>query len=482
MLQTTPSQLNSAPLIAMFEPYEFCKEEMDRFKSRCLGQASLRVGSHMYSSCAFFEIVSENSDGHQSEEEMLVESPLGEVCLPPKKRKRSTCLKSSMRYTIVFCMEGLTELSLDRPFYLLPRHAVTECLTSAAPHQIVISFFPPVLGRCDCRLTEDTMVFKTALEELAAVCSHSCKHTSQDGKGHVTNAMLSNVSFELYRAIKQMVFNYEQMCQNMMALMTLHHEQVSHHKSEMMYIEKELEELPKPNDDLKDNLTDPVEEKVTKPRSSSKSKPSIAKSTPPQSNSQIKKCLYCGSKSTPMWRRGPQGAGTLCNACGVKWKHGKILNGHPDDYISPHPYDPAPLPPRRGSKPDKKRKKSITTHRRVTKKKSIQYDEYSIDKEEEDEDEGEYFAVPSSTATTTPHAPQVWEGQSTSSSTSDSYSPLESFTVSANTSPSLLIEQKQSETRRDLSDLMSYDTETLSVYVGEDAVEAAAVLTLLKRS
>ncbi|OZJ06094.1 hypothetical protein BZG36_01133 [Bifiguratus adelaidae] len=41
----------------------------------------------------------------------------------------------------------------------------------------------------------------------------------------------------------------------------------------------------------------------------------------------VKKCAYCGSKSTPMWRRGPHGAGTLCNACGVKWKHGKILQG-----------------------------------------------------------------------------------------------------------------------------------------------------------
>ena len=28
-----------------------------------------------------------------------------------------------------------------------------------------------------------------------------------------------------------------------------------------------------------------------------------------------------------MWRRGPNGAGTLCNACGVKWKNGKILVG-----------------------------------------------------------------------------------------------------------------------------------------------------------
>ncbi|KAI8872318.1 hypothetical protein GQ42DRAFT_161416 [Ramicandelaber brevisporus] len=40
-----------------------------------------------------------------------------------------------------------------------------------------------------------------------------------------------------------------------------------------------------------------------------------------------KRCEYCGSRSTPMWRRGPAGAGTLCNACGVKWKNGKILHG-----------------------------------------------------------------------------------------------------------------------------------------------------------
>lgn len=38
-----------------------------------------------------------------------------------------------------------------------------------------------------------------------------------------------------------------------------------------------------------------------------------------------RKCFYCGVRTTPMWRRGPEGAGTLCNACGVKWKNGKIL-------------------------------------------------------------------------------------------------------------------------------------------------------------
>ncbi|KAL1922065.1 uncharacterized protein VTP21DRAFT_10707 [Calcarisporiella thermophila] len=38
-----------------------------------------------------------------------------------------------------------------------------------------------------------------------------------------------------------------------------------------------------------------------------------------------KRCGYCGTKTTPMWRRGPLGPSTLCNACGVKWKQGKIL-------------------------------------------------------------------------------------------------------------------------------------------------------------
>lgn len=30
-------------------------------------------------------------------------------------------------------------------------------------------------------------------------------------------------------------------------------------------------------------------------------------------------CDFCGATQTPMWRRGPGGKATLCNACGVKW-------------------------------------------------------------------------------------------------------------------------------------------------------------------
>ncbi|CAG8496653.1 9524_t:CDS:2 [Paraglomus occultum] len=53
--------------------------------------------------------------------------------------------------------------------------------------------------------------------------------------------------------------------------------------------------------------------------------PAISQPPSHASSSGSKRCAYCGSKTTPMWRRGPDGAGTLCNACGVKWKQGKII-------------------------------------------------------------------------------------------------------------------------------------------------------------
>ncbi|XP_062203640.1 pollen-specific leucine-rich repeat extensin-like protein 2 [Phragmites australis] len=38
-----------------------------------------------------------------------------------------------------------------------------------------------------------------------------------------------------------------------------------------------------------------------------------------------KRCLHCGSSSTPQWREGPMGRGTLCNACGVRYRQGRLL-------------------------------------------------------------------------------------------------------------------------------------------------------------
>ncbi|AQK45153.1 uncharacterized protein LOC100275354 [Zea mays] len=50
--------------------------------------------------------------------------------------------------------------------------------------------------------------------------------------------------------------------------------------------------------------------------------PSAAASQPGPSD---RRCSHCGVQKTPQWRAGPEGAKTLCNACGVRYKSGRLL-------------------------------------------------------------------------------------------------------------------------------------------------------------
>ena len=56
-----------------------------------------------------------------------------------------------------------------------------------------------------------------------------------------------------------------------------------------------------------------------------------------------RRCVHCGNQKTPQWRAGPAGAKTLCNACGVRYKNGRLnprvvypphgpLHGNEEDY------------------------------------------------------------------------------------------------------------------------------------------------------
>lgn len=38
-----------------------------------------------------------------------------------------------------------------------------------------------------------------------------------------------------------------------------------------------------------------------------------------------KTCMHCQTKRTPQWRAGPEGAKTLCNACGVRYRLGRLF-------------------------------------------------------------------------------------------------------------------------------------------------------------
>lgn len=39
----------------------------------------------------------------------------------------------------------------------------------------------------------------------------------------------------------------------------------------------------------------------------------------------VRKCTHCESTKTPQWREGPNGPKTLCNACGVRFRSGRLL-------------------------------------------------------------------------------------------------------------------------------------------------------------
>ncbi|EEF46401.1 GATA transcription factor 9 [Ricinus communis] len=39
----------------------------------------------------------------------------------------------------------------------------------------------------------------------------------------------------------------------------------------------------------------------------------------------VRKCLHCAAEKTPQWRTGPMGPKTLCNACGVRYKSGRLV-------------------------------------------------------------------------------------------------------------------------------------------------------------
>ncbi|KAL3630249.1 GATA-binding factor 2 [Castilleja foliolosa] len=38
-----------------------------------------------------------------------------------------------------------------------------------------------------------------------------------------------------------------------------------------------------------------------------------------------RRCSHCDAEKTPQWREGPNGPNSLCNACGVRYKSGRLV-------------------------------------------------------------------------------------------------------------------------------------------------------------
>ncbi|KAL6643145.1 hypothetical protein ACP70R_021326 [Stipagrostis hirtigluma subsp. patula] len=45
----------------------------------------------------------------------------------------------------------------------------------------------------------------------------------------------------------------------------------------------------------------------------------------PAAKAADRRCRHCGTEKTPQWRGGPEGRRTLCNACGVQYRKGRLV-------------------------------------------------------------------------------------------------------------------------------------------------------------
>ncbi|PVH65537.1 hypothetical protein PAHAL_1G020500 [Panicum hallii] len=54
-------------------------------------------------------------------------------------------------------------------------------------------------------------------------------------------------------------------------------------------------------------------------------RPRLLGARPRNTRTQQRACRHCDSTETPQWRAGPDGPGTLCNACGIRYTMNKLL-------------------------------------------------------------------------------------------------------------------------------------------------------------
>ncbi|OMO75524.1 Zinc finger, GATA-type [Corchorus olitorius] len=72
------------------------------------------------------------------------------------------------------------------------------------------------------------------------------------------------------------------------------------------------------NPELANEFTEP-------PTKKQKKKPAVSASGLSIGNPFQRRCSHCQVQKTPQWRTGPLGAKTLCNACGVRYKSGRLF-------------------------------------------------------------------------------------------------------------------------------------------------------------
>ncbi|KAF0920121.1 hypothetical protein E2562_033425 [Oryza meyeriana var. granulata] len=69
----------------------------------------------------------------------------------------------------------------------------------------------------------------------------------------------------------------------------------------------------------------PAKKKDAPPQAALSSLPVQSGGSAPAATGEGRRCLHCETDKTPQWRTGPMGPKTLCNACGVRYKSGRLV-------------------------------------------------------------------------------------------------------------------------------------------------------------
>ncbi|KAK4521370.1 MAP kinase kinase Wis1 [Mucor velutinosus] len=232
----------------------------------------------------------------------------------------------------IFCLQNKDDInygSSEKEYFVLPVEAMVTTLSDKEPQEAIMSFYfdNKAIEFPDKEVRDD---IKACIIKKPSIKPGQKEENSKGS--YVASLRISEIPGSLWavkEALDRMDANFQKAYSCIMEVRSMQQSKVQDGESAPQVQEPEADESNtkvEPPNQKDSNKTKPSSStKSTKSKTPSPKKPS-PKSTDTTNND--KKCSYCARKTTPMWRRGPAGPGTLCNACGVKWRHGKILCDH----------------------------------------------------------------------------------------------------------------------------------------------------------
>ncbi|ORY01396.1 hypothetical protein K493DRAFT_334977 [Basidiobolus meristosporus CBS 931.73] len=286
----------------------------------CIGACTLFIGPHSFPSTKFYRVL-----------HPMLETPPESATQLSRKSLHISDLSTN---TLADLPESLVPGELIFEFqedpsetWLFPEEAVVEATSINEPYEILADVSAISRETGTPLSVPATSVMTIHLSKVSKELWMSIKQVTKD-VSFVYGYMTDKIKF----LPNSLHMKYSLPCELPEALVkkttsvNANHKETSNIKTPSKAIER------RPSVSSSETRRNPKKSKTLGSSEVKKSKPAAVVSrknsnTYNSNNGNAKKCAYCGCKSTPMWRRGPAGAGTLCNACGVKWKHWKDTAG-----------------------------------------------------------------------------------------------------------------------------------------------------------